>query len=111
MTGRAAGYCAGYNVPGFANAGPGMGYGRAGGRGMAWRRGWGGGGGYTPPAYYGWGAPPAAPAAVPPTVPPAGAPQNERAVLEQQVAALQAQLNYLQERLQALGDEPESDKQ
>jgi hypothetical protein len=35
MTGRAAGYCAGYDVPGYANPGPRM--------GMAWGRGWGGG--------------------------------------------------------------------
>jgi len=41
MTGRAAGYCAGYALPGFAGRpvfgrgafGPGMGYGRGGGRG------------------------------------------------------------------------------
>ena len=37
MTGRAAGYCAGYGVPGYANPGP-----RGGGRGYG--RGWGGGG-------------------------------------------------------------------
>ncbi|GAG34532.1 unnamed protein product, partial [marine sediment metagenome] len=36
MTGRAAGYCAGYPVPGFANPN--------GGRGMGYRRGFGGGG-------------------------------------------------------------------
>ena len=39
MTGRAAGFCAGYGMPGYANAaggrGFGMGYGRGGGRG--WR--------------------------------------------------------------------------
>jgi hypothetical protein len=44
MTGRAAGYCAGYPVPGFMNPirgfgrGPGRGRGRGGGRGFA--RGW-----------------------------------------------------------------------
>jgi len=37
MTGRAAGYCAGYSVPGFANPISGRGYG-------AWGRGRGGGG-------------------------------------------------------------------
>ena len=40
MSGRAMGYCAGYSVPGYANAAPGM------GRGMAWRSGWGRGGGF-----------------------------------------------------------------
>ena len=37
MTGRAAGYCAGYPVPGFANAIPGRGYGGW-GRGGGWGR-------------------------------------------------------------------------
>jgi hypothetical protein len=46
MTGRGAGYCAGYNVPGFMNSlpgrGMGMGWGRGRGRGfgMGWHRGW-----------------------------------------------------------------------
>lgn len=56
MTGRAAGYCAGYSVPGYANMGPragmgfGGGFGRGGGRGWrnmyyatgltGWQRGW-----------------------------------------------------------------------
>ena len=39
MTGRAAGYCAGYAVPGFMNP-PGAGRG-FGGRGMGWGRGFG----------------------------------------------------------------------
>ena len=39
MTGRAAGYCAGYGVPGFANPIGGRGYG-------GWGRGRGGGGGW-----------------------------------------------------------------
>ncbi|MFW5788197.1 MAG: DUF5320 domain-containing protein, partial [Halanaerobiales bacterium] len=38
MTGRGAGYCAGFNVPGYMNAVPGRGMGRA------WRRGFGGAG-------------------------------------------------------------------
>ena len=36
MTGRAAGYCAGYPVPGFANPFPGRGFGVGFGRGMGW---------------------------------------------------------------------------
>jgi hypothetical protein len=39
QTGRAAGFCAGYDVPGYANPGPGRGYGM--GRGGAWGRGGG----------------------------------------------------------------------
>lgn len=39
MTGRGAGYCAGYPAPGYANAGFGRGFGR--GRGGGWgRRNW-----------------------------------------------------------------------
>jgi len=40
MTGRRMGYCAGYNMPGFMNAGfgRGMGRGRGFGRGFGWRR-------------------------------------------------------------------------
>ena len=57
MTGRAAGYCAGYGVPGFMNPGVGgwgrgfgRGWGRGFGRGMGPRHGWGGpaGPGYAP---------------------------------------------------------------
>jgi len=33
LTGRRAGYCAGYDAPGFARPGPGRGYGRGFGRG------------------------------------------------------------------------------
>jgi hypothetical protein len=42
MTGRGAGYCAGYNVPGHANPTPGgRGFGRGGfGRGLGRRRAW-----------------------------------------------------------------------
>jgi hypothetical protein len=39
MTGRAAGYCAGYPVPGYMNPMPGFGYGAWGGaQGGYWRR-------------------------------------------------------------------------
>ncbi len=37
MTGRAMGFCAGYNTPGFMNQGFGRGMGRGFGRGFAWR--------------------------------------------------------------------------
>jgi hypothetical protein len=78
MTGRAAGYCAGYPVPGYMN--PGRGYGRGGGRGFGrgWGRGWGRGFGR------GWYAYPP-PAIVQPAYPPAPQPQTP----EQEVAALE----------------------
>ncbi len=37
LTGRRAGYCADYDVPGFANPVPGRGYGRGWGRGWRYR--------------------------------------------------------------------------
>jgi hypothetical protein len=101
MTGRRAGYCAGYDAPGFANPAPRM--------GMAWRRGrgggWGGGWrwrhvyyatgrpgwartGYAPA----WGAPPAGaygPYAAPPTS-------------EQEVEFLRSQAEWLREQLEAI---------
>ncbi|MCK5282115.1 MAG: DUF5320 domain-containing protein [Nanoarchaeota archaeon] len=39
MTGRAAGYCAGFNTPGYANPMAGRGFGRGFGRGMGFGRG------------------------------------------------------------------------
>jgi len=48
MTGRGAGFCAGFNTPGFSNTVPGIGgrglgrgRGRCIGSGMGWRHGWG----------------------------------------------------------------------
>jgi len=97
MTGRAAGYCAGYPVPGYANrpAGfrAGMGYGR-GGRGRrnwyyatgltGWQRSAGG--------YPAWGGmvPGAAPATPPPAAP---------ASKEDQLDALRGQAEYLSNAL------------
>ena len=97
MTGRAAGFCAGYSVPGYANPvggrgyggwgrGGGFGRGRGFGRGFGWAR-----AGYGYPA---WGgavnpyAPYPAPAA--PTVNP-----------EQELAGLKQQADYFED---ALGD-------
>ena len=80
MTGRAAGFCAGYNSPGFMNAG----FGRGGGRGMGFGRGrgWFGAGA-------GWGANWGANWA-----PPAVAPTQT-----QQAEALKGQVTYLEETL------------
>jgi hypothetical protein len=76
MTGRAAGYCAGYAVPGFMN--PRRGYGRGFGRG--WGRGFGRGRGL-----YAYPAPvivqPAYPQAYPPVTQPQ-TPEQEFSVLE-----------------------------
>ena len=98
-TGRAAGYCAGFDVPGYDNPVPDRGY----GRGMAWGRGGRG---------RGWGyARQAQPApAFAPTAPPP-APGEEKTFLEQEVAGLRAQLTYLEERLKNLGLTREEEEQ
>lgn len=105
MTGRGAGYCAGYGAPGYMNPGPGGGRAWGGyGRGMAWRRGFGGGRG-------GWPAAPAAPypyAAHGPyggAVPAAPDPQAERAMLENQMNTLQSQIEAIRSRLDELSKE------
>lgn len=91
MTGRGAGYCAGYSVPGFANPafsrGLGFGFGR--GLGLGFRGGRGGGwgrGGGIPYAGYGYAAPFAVPYAAAPTH-------------EQEIDALQGQANYFEDAL------------
>ena len=93
MTGRAAGYCAGYMVPGYANpvAGAGYGFGFGRGMGLGFRGGRGGGRGGrwgVPNAGYGYGY--AVPAAVP---------YVARPTREQEVDALQGQAMYFEDAL------------
>ena len=100
LTGRAAGYCAGYPVPGFMNPIPG--FGRRGGFGRGWRRGRGRGFGRGWGRGFGRGAqqpypqlmyPPVPPQnryAYPPVYPSVAQPQTP----EQEVAALE---NYKKE--------------
>lgn len=104
MTGRGAGYCAGYGVPGFMNPGFGgggrgfgRGFGRGGGRGMGWRRGWGAGAGYA--AYPGAGY------AAYPMMPVAPAPmtaRDEAELLRSQAAGIQQTLEEINARLAEL---------
>jgi hypothetical protein len=106
MTGRAAGYCAGYNVPGYANA-PGFGRGPGLGRGLGRGR-W----------FWGRQAPPAVPA------PPAQAPpaygygyaqpasmskeqeskilEAEKSGLESEIAEIQEEIKQINKRVQEL---------
>lgn len=123
MTGRAAGYCAGYPVPGYMN--PVGGRGGAWGGGGAW--GWGGRGGRGRrnwfhatgmpgwqraamgwPAYGGWGPPVAprpwtAPPPVAPAVPPfAASPYGPVATKEQELEALKGQSEYLEDALDGI---------
>ena len=99
MTGRAAGYCAGYSVPGFANPVPGyglgLGYGR--GRGRAGRGvfGWTRYAApvYSRPGFFGY---------------PAGVPEDgfgdERAYLLEVQKNLETHLNYLGAQLNQVKD-------
>lgn len=99
MTGRAAGFCAGYGVPGYANPVPGgFGYGRGRGFGRGGGRGFGmgfRGGRWAVPAY-----PPAyaAPVAAP-------VPQTEKDLLKQQADYLANALEDVQKRLAELESE------
>lgn len=103
-TGRGAGYCAGYGVPGWANpipgAGLGLGWGRGGG-GRGWQhRNWYYATGLPGWARYGygpaWGAPPA-------YQPPSR--EQETELLRQQAEQLQQQLNDISQRIRELGEE------
>jgi len=91
MTGRAAGYCAGYPVPGYMNPWPrwgrGGGWGR--GRGFGWR------------ARAAWGYPyPALP-----YYPPVAAPAPDRSSLEQEAGFLRDRLNEVEKRIRELESE------
>jgi hypothetical protein len=113
MTGRGAGYCSGYGVPGYANQIAGRGF------GMGWGRGWGGGWGrgwrwrnwyhatgqpgwarfgYAPA----WGAPPAA-AYGPYSAPPSR--EQEAEFLKTQAEWLQEQLDAISQRIAELEQE------
>ncbi len=90
MTGRAAGYCAGFAVPGYANpiGGRGFGFGYGRGLGLGFRGGRGGRGGWggrwmTPNTGYGYTVSPVAPYAAEPT-------------REQEIDALQGQAKYFE---------------
>ncbi len=101
MTGRGAGFCAGYAAPGYMNPGMrgGMGYGR--GRGFGGRHFWGG------PGYGAYG-PGYAPVYGPGYAPyPAGYPtlEEEKEMLSRQVEALEHELQIMRQRMQELAEE------
>ena len=103
MTGRAAGYCAGYTVPGYMNSVPrrafgfgrgfGRGLGRGMGRGFAWRRAgyaWGDDYGYTP---------------LYPVYPERISAEEETGMLAEQAKALEEELKIIKNRLKELESE------
>jgi len=115
-TGRAAGYCAGYGVPGYMNPVPGggswgagrgyFGYGRGRGGGRGWRNwyyatgmpGWQRAG-YGYPAYGGSYPYPAEPTA-----------EEEKEMLKNEAEALKGELEDIQERINALEKAREESK-
>ncbi len=102
MTGRAAGYCAGFMTPGFANPYPGF------GRGMGMGRSFRGGGYGRRNMFYATGLPgyarysgfPPAPEYYPGYQTPD--PEFEKQMLKQQSDALRSELDALQTRLNEL---------
>ena len=108
MTGRGAGFCAGYAVPGYANPVGGRGYGMGfgGGRGMGRGRGFGRGFGlgrvgYGAPAWAGVADPYPANASFGPTV----TAEQELEGLKQQAEFLQNSLSQISERINQLEKE------
>lgn len=106
-TGRAAGYCAGYNAPGYANQGPGMGmaWGRGRGRGLWGRglglgrgRGWGRGYYPHPGPYY---APSVGGTYPEPTR------EDEKVYLERVLGDLENEMKEIGERIKELSKEAE----
>ena len=87
MTGRAAGFCAGFNRPGFQNM-PGMGGGFGGGRGRAMRSGFGF-----------WNRP------WPQVAPQAPAACDEKESLKNEAAYLKSQLESIQQRLEEIDNQ------
>ncbi len=102
MTGRRAGYCAGYPVPGYMNDVPGWGRGYGYGRGARWGYGYGGGYGRG----YRWGA------GYGPGYYPAGewTAEDEKTFLENELKFLEQQQKNLRKRLDELNnDQTEKD--
>jgi len=106
MTGRAAGFCAGYANPGYVNAGGGRGFGGLG-------RGRGGGGGGRRSGFgvgrFGWTPMPAGYPAYGPAAPAAPTREQELDSLRQQAAQFQGALTEIQQRIDALSAEGPSE--
>jgi len=122
MTGRAAGYCAGYGVPGYMNPyvggrGLGFGYGRTFGRGRGFGRGFGRGMGiwrwfYGNPYFTGITSPTRPvfyPFAAGPAADPYGVwqatPEQEKEMLVSQTKVLEEQLDFIRKRIAELEKE------
>jgi hypothetical protein len=99
MTGRAAGYCAGYDRPGYTNQIPGRGAGMGWGHGRGWRH-W-----YHATGVPGWARFGGAPAwGYGPFAEPLSREQEVES-LKEQAEGLKAQLDAISQRLSELGKE------
>jgi len=95
MTGRGAGRCAGYDMPGYANPGFGYGYGMGGGRGRGYRwRNW-----YYATGVPGWARFGAGPAWGSYAAPP---PEQQMDALKNQAQFLKEQLDVITKRIEEL---------
>ena len=101
MTGRGAGYCAGYPVQGYMNPIPGrggLGYGRGFGRGRGWGRGMGRGFGWKAAAYpYAYANPDMAP-----TYPANVTLKQEADMLRAEAKAMQDSIGAINQRIKDL---------
>jgi len=114
MTGRAAGYCAGYPAPGYANPIPGrgwgFGYGRGFGRGRGWGRGFGRGFGWGWGAYpYAYGYPYYGNPYMAPSYPANITPKQEADMLKAQAQAMQEEIDAINQRVKDLESNVTSD--
>lgn len=101
MSGRGAGYCGGFAVPGYMNPIPGRGRGMGRGMGRGWGRGWGRGLGWRH-GYYAMGFPGVAPLyGVPPYAAPPSS-EQEAGALEAQAEQLEGALGEIRKRLAEL---------
>ncbi|MBN1140506.1 MAG: DUF5320 domain-containing protein [Deltaproteobacteria bacterium] len=121
MTGRGAGFCAGYGMPGYANPIPGRGFGAGYGRGAGFGGGFGRSGGFGGGGFggggRGWrnmfwatGQPGWMRSGAGATVwnsPLQQDPDLEKRFLRNQAQALQAQLDHINKRLGALEENPQ----
>lgn len=100
MTGRGAGYCAGYPVPGYMNMVPGRGrgFGRGRGRGRGFGRGWANNPYAYGAPYYGY------------PYSPEVAPQDEAQMLKEQARAMQEDITAINNRIRELESAAKKEK-
>jgi hypothetical protein len=107
MTGRGAGFCAGYEMPGYTNPLPGRGFGMGFGRGRgAWGRGFGGGGRGWRNMFYATGQPGWMSFGAAASVANAD-PEVEKQALKNQADYLQGELDSIRKRLEEVEKETE----